>query len=276
MAANDKGGIADEVLNQLLQVRDPAKVFETGGLVDEPKKRLAERMLNGEMKHHLDTAVKEEAANHCNAYGAKTVVTDTGKLELTIPPRSSWALIGKYRRRCRLRRRNHPLYARGMTTREIAALTIARCYLAFGLRWDFLVARASDPNKPAARSACTLSHEERSRPAREAAFVRAFFWSAVTRILRVSSLRSPLGFRGLINKFPSAEGRIRRAAFLRSNFCLHSFTGVPRFSCSVTVLFRNNYDPKLKVIFGLYGGVPFRRRFATGEQLKFFISARFH
>ncbi len=107
MAANDKGGIADEVLNQLLQVRDPAKVFETGGLVDEPKKRLAERMLNGEMKHHLDTAVKEEAANHCNAYGAKTVVTDTGKLELTIPPRSSWALIGKYRRRCRLRRRNH-------------------------------------------------------------------------------------------------------------------------------------------------------------------------
>ena len=53
MAANREEGIADEVLDQLLEGRDPATVFETGGLVDELKKRLAERMLNAEMDHHL-------------------------------------------------------------------------------------------------------------------------------------------------------------------------------------------------------------------------------
>jgi putative transposase len=53
MAANKEGGIADEMLDQLLEGRDPATVFTTGGLVDELKKRLAERMLNGEMEHHL-------------------------------------------------------------------------------------------------------------------------------------------------------------------------------------------------------------------------------
>ena len=49
MAANREEGIADEVLDRLLAGRDPATVFETGGLVDELKKRLAERMLNAEM-----------------------------------------------------------------------------------------------------------------------------------------------------------------------------------------------------------------------------------
>ena len=53
MATNREEGIADEVLDRLLAGRDPATVFETGGLVDELKKRLAERMLNAEMDHHL-------------------------------------------------------------------------------------------------------------------------------------------------------------------------------------------------------------------------------
>ena len=46
MAANKDEGIADEVVDQLLAGRDPAPVFESGGLIDELKKRLAERMLN--------------------------------------------------------------------------------------------------------------------------------------------------------------------------------------------------------------------------------------
>ena len=33
MAANREEGIADEVLDRLLEGRDPATVFETGGLV---------------------------------------------------------------------------------------------------------------------------------------------------------------------------------------------------------------------------------------------------
>jgi hypothetical protein len=45
MAANKEGRIADEVVDQLLEGRDPATVFESGGLVDELKKRLADRSM---------------------------------------------------------------------------------------------------------------------------------------------------------------------------------------------------------------------------------------
>jgi putative transposase len=126
MAANREDGIKDEVLDQLLEGRDPATVFETGGLVDELKKRLAERMLNAEMDHHLDAEAEEAAGNHRNGYGAKTVLTDTGKLELAIPRdrhgRFDRVLIGKYRRRfAGFDDKIIALYARGLTTREIAA-----------------------------------------------------------------------------------------------------------------------------------------------------------
>ena len=126
MAANREEGIADEVLDRLLEGRDPATVFETGGLVDELKKRLAERMLNAEMDHHLGTEAEEEAGNHRNGYSGKSVLTDTGKLELAIPRdrhgRFDPVLIGKYRRRfVGFDDKIIALYARGMTTREIAA-----------------------------------------------------------------------------------------------------------------------------------------------------------
>lgn len=84
MATNRESGITDEVLDQLLAGRDPATVFENGGLVDELKKRLAERMLNGEMDYHLRTETEQEAGNHRNGHSSKTVLTDTGKLELAI------------------------------------------------------------------------------------------------------------------------------------------------------------------------------------------------
>ena len=85
MAANKSEGITDAIVDQLLAGRDPATVFESGGLIDELKKRVAERMLNAEMKHHLGSVAEEEAANHRNGYGSKTVITDSGKLELAIP-----------------------------------------------------------------------------------------------------------------------------------------------------------------------------------------------
>jgi putative transposase len=126
MAASIKDeGIADEVVDQLLAGRDPATVFESGGLIDELKKRLAERMLNAELDHHLGNTAEEDAGNHRNGYSNKTVITDTGKLELAIPRdrhgRFDPVLIGKYRRRfAGFDDKIIALYARGMTTREIA------------------------------------------------------------------------------------------------------------------------------------------------------------
>ena len=71
------------------------------------------------------SAAEEEAGNHRNGYGSKTVITDTGKLELAIPRdrhgRFDPVLIGKYRRRfAGFDDKIIALYARGMTTREIA------------------------------------------------------------------------------------------------------------------------------------------------------------
>jgi putative transposase len=125
MAANKERGISNEMLDELLVGRDPATVFESGGLVDELKKRLAERMLNGEMDHHLDAEAEQETGNHRNGYSSKTVLTDSGKLDLSIPRdrhgRFDPLLIGKYRRRfAGFDDKIIALYARGMTTREIA------------------------------------------------------------------------------------------------------------------------------------------------------------
>ena len=125
MAANRESGITDKMVDALLSGRDPATVFESGGLIDELKKRLAERMLNGEMDHHLGARAEEEAGNHRNGHRSKTVLTDTGKLELSIPRdrqgRFDPVLIGRYRRRfAGFDDKIIALYARGMTTREIA------------------------------------------------------------------------------------------------------------------------------------------------------------
>ena len=78
-------------------------------------------MLNGEMEHHLGTPAEEEAGNRRNGYSSKTVLSDTGKLELSIPRdrhgRFDPVLIGKYRRRfAGFDDKIIGLYARGMTT----------------------------------------------------------------------------------------------------------------------------------------------------------------
>src|SRR5262245_9598437 len=105
MAAEKKDelGIADEVLDKLLEGRDPTTIFESGGVLDALKKRLAERMLNAEIEHHLGLEPERDAGNHRNGYSSKTVLTESGKLELTIPrdrqARFDPVLIGKYRRR---------------------------------------------------------------------------------------------------------------------------------------------------------------------------------
>jgi putative transposase len=74
--------IPDAILDQLLAGADPKTAFDPNGLLDELKKALAERALNAEMDHHL---ASEEVDNRRNGYGRKTVVSDTGKIELEVP-----------------------------------------------------------------------------------------------------------------------------------------------------------------------------------------------
>ena len=70
------------VLDQLLAGADPKTVFDPNGLLDDLKKALAERVLNAEIDHHL---AGEEQGNRRNGYGKKTVITDSGQIELEVP-----------------------------------------------------------------------------------------------------------------------------------------------------------------------------------------------
>ena len=92
--------IPDAILDQLLAGVDPKTAFEPNGLIDDLKKALAERVLNAEMDHHL---AGEEPGNRRNGYGKKTVITDTGQIELEVPrdrqARFDPQLIAKYQRR---------------------------------------------------------------------------------------------------------------------------------------------------------------------------------
>jgi putative transposase len=115
--------IPDELLDQLLAGRDPQAAFKDG-LIDELKRALAERALNAEMDHHLDGEAAEGRANSRNGYGQKTLLTDSGKLGISVP-RDRLAtfdpqLIAKYRRRLPgFDDKIVSMYARGMTVREI-------------------------------------------------------------------------------------------------------------------------------------------------------------
>jgi putative transposase len=124
MARRKKPVIADNLLDQLLSGRDPQAVFSKDGLFDDLKRALAERALNAEMDHHMDGEFGDGRANSRNGYGKKTLLTDTGKLDISVPrDRLSTfdpQLIAKYRRRVSgFDEKIVSMYARGMTVREI-------------------------------------------------------------------------------------------------------------------------------------------------------------
>jgi putative transposase len=114
--------ISDELLDQFLAGSDARTALADGGLLDGLKKALAERVLNAEMDHHL--AGEAGAGNSRNGYGAKTVLTGTGALDLQVP-RDRLAsfdpqLIAKYQRRFPgFDEKIVSMYACGMSTREI-------------------------------------------------------------------------------------------------------------------------------------------------------------
>lgn len=122
MARRKEPIIADSILDQLLAGSDAKTAFESNGLLDQLKKALAERALNSEMDHHLSD--EETVGNSRNGYGRKTVLTDSGSLELSIPRdrQSSFdpQLLAKYQRRFPgFDEKIVSMYARGMSTREI-------------------------------------------------------------------------------------------------------------------------------------------------------------
>ena len=114
--------IPAELLDRLLAGTDAAAALDQGGLLDSLKKALAERALGAEMDYHLGS--DDQAGNSRNGYGRKTVITDTGKIDIDVPRDRSGSfdpqLIAKYQRRFPgFDDKIISMYARGMSTREI-------------------------------------------------------------------------------------------------------------------------------------------------------------
>lgn len=122
MPRRKEPAIPADLLDQLLAGSDAPSALQQGGLLDSLKKALAERALNAEMDYHLGDA--SQVGNSRNGYGRKTVVTDTGKIEIEVPRDRQASfdpqLIAKYQRRFPgFDDKIVSMYARGMSTREI-------------------------------------------------------------------------------------------------------------------------------------------------------------
>ena len=121
MARRKEPVIPDAILDQLLAGADAKTAFDPNGLLDQLKKALTERALKAELDHHL---AGDESGNRRNGYGRKTVLTEGGAMELSIPRDRTGtfdpALIAKYQRRFPgFDEKIISMYARGMSTREI-------------------------------------------------------------------------------------------------------------------------------------------------------------
>lgn len=120
----NKSLIDPQLLDRLLEGRDPKTALDSQGLIGDLKKAIAERLLDTEMDVHLSAPEQRQAGNHRNGRSAKRVLTESGALELSIPRdrhgQFDPMLIRKYQRRFPgFDEKVIALYARGMSTRDI-------------------------------------------------------------------------------------------------------------------------------------------------------------
>jgi transposase-like protein len=118
--------IPPELLDELVKGRLTGEGVEE--VMRSFKKALIERVLGGEMSHHLGYVAggekPQEVTNHRNGTSGKTVLTDLGALRIEVPRDREGTfeptLIGKHERRFTgFDDKVLALYARGMTVREI-------------------------------------------------------------------------------------------------------------------------------------------------------------
>ena len=122
--------IPEEVLNHFAGPARPISQADVDAIMRRFKKAIVERMLGGEMTHHLGYqpggSKPAETTNHRNGSSGKTVLTGDGPLDLAMPRDREGTfepqLIPKHARRFTgFDDKILALYARGMTVREIQA-----------------------------------------------------------------------------------------------------------------------------------------------------------
>jgi putative transposase len=127
---------ADELLEELIaEYPHPEDILGENGLLRQLGQRLIERALAGELTHHLKTVAEsiedspsDESAprNSRKGYSKKTVQSEHGELELSIPCDRQGTfepvLVPKHQRRISgLNEKILAMYARGLSTRDISA-----------------------------------------------------------------------------------------------------------------------------------------------------------
>jgi len=124
----DKRDEADKLLDELIKGKTPQEIAGEGGLLQQLTKKLYERMLEGEMTHHLgyppNAPEGKNTGNSRNGKSTKTVTTDTGDVQIDVPRDRNGEfepqLVKKHQRRTSsFDDAVLALYARGMTTRDI-------------------------------------------------------------------------------------------------------------------------------------------------------------
>jgi putative transposase len=121
--------IKPEVLDELLAgLSSPDELMGDAGLFKQLKKALMERALGAELTHHLGYEKGDPAGrgsgNSRNGHSAKTVLTEDGELDLSVPRDRAGTfeprLVPKGERRLDgFDGKIISLYARGLTVREI-------------------------------------------------------------------------------------------------------------------------------------------------------------
>ena len=118
----------DDLLDELLaDDHSPEAVLGENGLLKQLSKRLVERALAGELTHHLKSEeTSAEPPNSRNGRSKKTIQSEHGELELSIPRDRNGSfepvLVPKHQRRLAgLDEKILALYARGLSTRDISA-----------------------------------------------------------------------------------------------------------------------------------------------------------
>jgi putative transposase len=123
--------IPNKMLDELIgDAKTADDLFGKGGLIKELSKRLIERMLEGEMEHHLGYSkhapAGKNSGNSRNGHSEKKIILEDGKIDIVVPRdrESSFTPQLIEKRKARLSGVDNvvlSLYGKGMTVRDIQA-----------------------------------------------------------------------------------------------------------------------------------------------------------
>jgi len=122
---------ADELLDELIsECNGPEEIIGKNGLLKQLIKGLVERAMQGEMNHHLGyekhNARGNNSGNSRNGKSQKTLKGDFGEMTIDVPRDRNGTFVPQIIEKNQTRFKGFDdkiisMYARGMTTREIAA-----------------------------------------------------------------------------------------------------------------------------------------------------------